>query len=241
MTRMRIPGLPDSPPSSDASRQNFDAAVKIILESILGRRGPDGLFLVQSDIETITAEQLAAGAALANLAAASIPSDRLAAGAAVANLGYTPVNKANMAGAVMHFAMAAAPSGWLVANAAAVSRTTYATLFAAIGTTFGVGNGTTTFNLPELRGEFLRGLDGGRGVDSGRALGSAQGDLVKDHKHAFDVATCNGTGPYNNRLAEAQDGSGSFTSENIGQSVTSGGLENRPRNVALLACICTGD
>lgn len=82
-------------------------------------------------------------------------------------------------GAVMTFAMNTAPTGWLKANGAAVSRTTYAALFSAIGTTFGVGNGSTTFNLPDLRGEFMRGWDDGRGVDSGRAFGSAQLDQMQ--------------------------------------------------------------
>jgi microcystin-dependent protein len=51
--------------------------------------------------------------------------------------------------------------GWLKCNGAAVSRSTYAVLFAAIGTLYGAGDGTTTFNLPDYRGEFLRGLDDG--------------------------------------------------------------------------------
>lgn len=49
------------------------------------------------------------------------------------------------------------PANWLECNGAAISRTTYATLFAAIGTTWGNGNGSTTFNLPETRGLFPRG------------------------------------------------------------------------------------
>lgn len=77
-------------------------------------------------------------------------------------------------GDVKAVATAAAPSGWLKANGAAVSRTTYAALFSAIGTTFGAGDGTTTFNLPDLRAEFIRGLDDGRNIDIGRALGSSQ-------------------------------------------------------------------
>jgi microcystin-dependent protein len=96
---------------------------------------------------------------------------------------YVAVGTAPPAGAVMPFAQSSAPTGWLKCNGAAVSRTTYATLFTAIGTTYGVGDGSTTFNLPELRGEFIRGLDDGRGVDTDRALGSAQGDQNKSHTH----------------------------------------------------------
>lgn len=58
------------------------------------------------------------------------------------------------------------PGGYLLSNGAAISRTAYAHLFAAIGTTYGSGDGSTTFNLPDLRGEFLRGLDNSRGVDT---------------------------------------------------------------------------
>ena len=75
-------------------------------------------------------------------------------------------------GTVFHFAGQTAPAGWLKANGAAVSRTAYAALFAAIGTTYGAGDGRSTFNLPDLRGEFIRGWDDGRGIDRGRALGS---------------------------------------------------------------------
>lgn len=78
------------------------------------------------------------------------------------------------AGAVMTFAMQTPPNGWLECNGTAVSRTTYAALFAAIGTTYGAGNGSTTFNLPDLRGEFVRGWDHGRGVDQYRNLGTWQ-------------------------------------------------------------------
>jgi microcystin-dependent protein len=62
-------------------------------------------------------------------------------------------------GAVMAYAGSAAPSGWLLADGTAVSRTTYADLFAVVGTTYGVGDGSTTFNLPNLKGRFPVGRD----------------------------------------------------------------------------------
>jgi microcystin-dependent protein len=92
-------------------------------------------------------------------------------------------------GAVMHFAMATAPAGWIKANGAAVSRATYAALFAAIGTTFGVGDNSTTFNVPDLRGEFVRGFDDGRTVDNGRVFGSAQTHGVATHTHDFSATS----------------------------------------------------
>lgn len=141
------------------------------------------------------------------------------------------------AGAVLAFAMPAAPAGWLKCNGAAVSRTTYAALFAALGTTFGAGDGSTTFNLPDLRGEFVRGWDDGRGVDASRTLGSAQGHAVQNHTHPSN-AYCLNTSGYeaNNYLLFGKGGNyGSF---NTG-TMASGNMaaETRPRNVALLYCV----
>lgn len=75
-----------------------------------------------------------------------------------------------------------APTGALECNGAAVSRTTYSRLYGIIGTTYGVGDGSTTFNLPELRGEFIRGWDHGRGVDPDRTIRTTRGDgTTGDH------------------------------------------------------------
>ena len=66
------------------------------------------------------------------------------------------------------------PDGYLELAGQAISRTTYSALFTLFGTTYGAGDGSTTFNLPDLRGEFVRGWDHGRGIDTGRTLGSFQ-------------------------------------------------------------------
>lgn len=92
-------------------------------------------------------------------------------------------------GQVAAFARTTAPAGWLKANGAAVSRTAYAQLFAAIGVQFGAGDGSSTFNLPDLRGEFIRGLADGRNLDLGRVLGSVQADQNKSHSHTATVAS----------------------------------------------------
>ena len=133
-------------------------------------------------------------------------------------------------GAVSAFAMVSAPTGWLKANGSAVSRTTYANLFTAIGTLYGVGDGSTTFNLPDLRGEFVRGWDDSRGIDSGRVFGSAQADELKSHVHS--VSTQLGT------AGGAPQSSGSSSLNPYNTNAT-GGAETRPRNIALLYCIKT--
>lgn len=134
------------------------------------------------------------------------------------------------AGAVSYFAMNTAPTGWLVANGAVVSRATYAALFAAIGTTFGAGDGVTTFRLPDLRGEFIRGWDGGRNVDTGRTFGSAQADELRSHTHALTFGATE-TSPAGPNGFSGQDFGAS------GATRATGGSETRPRNIALLACI----
>ena len=99
------------------------------------------------------------------------------------NLSFTALPQAVPTGSVHMMATTTAPSGYLKCNGAAVSRTTYADLFAIIGTTHGAGDGSSTFNVPDLRGEFVRGWDDSRGVDSGRSFGSSQSDANKQHNH----------------------------------------------------------
>jgi len=157
---------------------------------------------------------------------------------------------ATPAGQVALYARSTAPTGWLKANGAAISRTTYAALFTAIGTTFGAGDGSTTFNLPDLRGEFIRGLDDGRGVDAGRALGSPQSGQVGQHDLKIRTTNYGGATSVSYLSSKTALAGGipinaadSWRSEpTIGtalehQNTQLSGLETRPRNVALLACI----
>ncbi|NLO90692.1 MAG: phage tail protein [Elusimicrobia bacterium] len=139
-------------------------------------------------------------------------------------------------------AQSTAPAGFLKCNGAAISRTTYSALFAVIGTTFGVGDGSTTFNLPDLRGEVIRGYDDGRGVDSSRTLGSAQGDAFQGHTHSTQVT--NSPNPYDSRFSGGST-TGTLTDRTLDgapQAYSSYGTprvaaETRPRNVALLFCV----
>ena len=97
--------------------------------------------------------------------------------------GYLTASNGNAipAGAVMPYAGATAPGGWLFCYGQAVSRTTYQTLFIAIATAYGVGDGTTTFNLPDLRGRVVAGQDDMGGSSANRltgVTGSVNGDTL---------------------------------------------------------------
>ncbi|MEN8332048.1 phage tail protein [Acinetobacter baumannii] len=149
------------------------------------------------------------------------------------------------AGAIVYFAMNKAPTGFLKANFAAVSRTAYPELFAAIGTTYGAGDGVNTFNVPEGRAEFPRGLDDGRGIDPGRVIGSWQADSIKAHQHmtGLDHESEGGAGaPFGkkemsgNKRTEVLDALG-YTSTSSSLTESIGGTETRSRNVAWLCCI----
>jgi microcystin-dependent protein len=140
------------------------------------------------------------------------------------------------------------PSGFLKANGAAISRTSYANLFSVCGTTYGAGNGTTTFNLPDLRGEFIRGLDDGRGVDSGRTLGSFQANSIQSHTHSVidgghSHPNAGGSGAVGSGSFYAGQSNNTFVMSGNANTLTgisigsTGGIETRPRNIALLACI----
>lgn len=104
-------------------------------------------------------------------------------------------------GSIIAFGGATVPNGWLLCDGAPVDRVQYAQLFAAIGTSWGHGNGTSTFNVPDLRGYFLRGVDSTPSADrdldyavryalkpggaTSRNVGSYQSDALKKHTHSI--------------------------------------------------------
>lgn len=143
-------------------------------------------------------------------------------------------------GTVICHAASSPPTGFLECNGAAVSRTTYAALYAAIGTTWGAGDGSTTFNLPDLRGEFARGWDHGRGVDSGRAFGSAQASALGAHNHDNAVLDDYRTVHPHGTVTPAEEGrvpQYGVETHPLVKTGTTGGSETRPRNVAMLYVI----
>lgn len=167
----------------------------------------------------------------------------------------------DLTGSLTFAAVNVTPAGYIKANGAAVSRTTYARLFARIGTEYGAGDGVTTFNLPDLRGEFLRGWDDGRGVDSGRAVASAQAAQIATHTHPFSgtVSTVGnhthritdqhgeGNGSLNVRVSNARmssnttGGFGTYSggshAHSFSGTTSSAGVETRPANMPLVAYI----
>ena len=128
------------------------------------------------------------------------------------------------------------PSGWIKANGAEVSRTVYANLFAAIGTAWGAGNGSTTFNVPDLRGEFLRGWDDARGIDTGRALASQQAGQNLSHNHGHDGYFVSSYTTYDGDVDGSTAATG-YDKTTIAGTIYSQGGEFRPRNMPAIALI----
>lgn len=160
-------------------------------------------------------------------------------------------------GIIQPFGGASAPTGYLACDGSAVSRTTYAALFAAIGTTWGAGDGSTTFAVPDLRGAFLRGT-GSHGTSTmangndfaGPSVGSFENDQMQNHKHSIysSISGATGTGsgavnyaasspgtfehyPYSSEMAESNHPSAEGTPR--------AGDETRPFNAGILYCIKT--
>jgi phage-related tail fiber protein len=158
-------------------------------------------------------------------------------------------------GAVLPFAMNSAPSGWLSANGAAVSRATYASLFTAIGTLYGAGDGSTTFNLPDLRGYFVRGSGTNSDGTASGTFGTKQADEFKSHAHTGSALSAGAhahttpTGGYSN-YNESGGGGAVVSIYNNGANTgtagdhthtlsinATGGTETRPKNIAMFYCI----
>jgi len=138
------------------------------------------------------------------------------------------------AGVVIYHAANTPPTGFIKANGASLSTTTYADLFAVIGYTFGGSGGS--FSVPDLRGEFMRGWDDGRGADSGRSFGTYQGYASSYLNYVqYSTASSTGTTVYNNGNLSGAVRTGSGTG--YGLKFRNSSSETRPRNRSFLACI----
>jgi microcystin-dependent protein len=139
-------------------------------------------------------------------------------------------------GTVIFHAKNTAPTGFLKANGAAVSRSTYSALFTEIGTTFGVGDGSTTFNVPDMRGYFVRGWADDGSIDSGRTFGTTQSAT------SFTANTDNFGDGARGQASRFQNSDGDDGSASVGSSTSNADRtityrKVRPVNLALLACI----
>jgi microcystin-dependent protein len=191
--------------------------------------------------------QMAVSPAGANTFTALVPRQQLTPTPYALSLVSPQATALNPAGAVVAFAGPTnnLPNGYLFCDGSAVSRTTYASLFAAIGTAWGTGDGSTTFNLPDMRGVFLRGVNGTRsdgfadpgdgrisiaGGNTGNAVGSYQADMFASHQHA--TVAYNGAAAYGSQANSGQsvDGYGVSGSYPLNYTAPTGGSETRPKN-----------
>lgn len=199
-----------------------------------------GVTNAASALSAANAAQLTANTGVTNAAAAQAAATSAQ---TAANNAQTTANSALAglatvipAGAVFYFAASTAPTGYLKANGDTVPNgsgtvqgvtANFAALYAILGSTYGSAG-----KLPDLRGEFVRGWDDSRGVDTSRSFGSSQTDELKSHNHSITPSTMTGrSGGFS-----AGPGSQPLSEETLSIGNT-GGAETRPRNVALLACI----
>ncbi|MFK9097914.1 phage tail protein [Pseudomonas guariconensis] len=150
-------------------------------------------------------------------------------------------------GGILPFPRGVVPAGYLELDGSVQKIATFPDLAAYLAGAFNKGDEPAGyFRLPDGRGEFLRGWDHGRGVDAGRAVGSAQSDSLKAHSHGLvmhrssglngtpmpNVNTGNNSIPFN-----ANGGSSNYTTITTGRVESDGGDETRPRNLAVMWCI----
>jgi microcystin-dependent protein len=146
-------------------------------------------------------------------------------------------------GALFSLPSTTIPAGYLLCDGSAVSRTTYASLFSIIGVAHGSGNGTTTFNLPDYRGRFLRGLDGTAGNDpdkasrtamnsggnTGNNIGSIQPDAIQGHFHEYRYSSFSTNGGGNALTQQNQLDPNIDTNGNHVRGPTTDGVNGTPR------------
>ena len=148
-------------------------------------------------------------------------------------------------GSIISSASGTTPTGYLPANGALVSRTQYSALFLAIGTTYGAGDGSTTFALPNLSGVFARGSGSQTigGITYSGTLGATSGDAMQGHVHAIGRTLNQITGSYYQNINSGslnisyQDSTGVPISDGTNGTPRTGS-ETRPANVSVAYYIC---
>jgi microcystin-dependent protein len=155
-------------------------------------------------------------------------------------------------GMIMPFGGSSSPTGFLACDGSAISRTTYSTLFTAIATTWGVGDGSSTFNVPDLRAMFLRGTGShgtanmAKGTDfSAPAVGTIEDDQMQDHRHNTPMSpgtALQGYSSYqigNHAYSTTYDFVSTSPIEANSQGTPRTGDETRPVNASVLYVIKT--
>ena len=212
-------------------------------DAVTSAKIPAGAVIV-SDIadDAVTTAKLADS----NVTTAKLANNAITQAKLDSNLIFVP------SGMILPFGGTSSPSGFLSCDGAAVSRSTYATLYAAIGTTWGVGDGSSTFNLPDLRAMFLRGTgthgtaNMAKGTDfEAPAVGTIENDQMQDHKHQTIMSpglAAQTYGSYdigNNAYGTTYNFTTTAPLEINGQGTPRTGDETRPVNAAVLYVIKT--
>ena len=149
-------------------------------DTLVGKTTTDTLTnkTINSTTNTVTADNLHSATTTVNVASSIAPTS----GQVLTATSSTAATWQSVVGApvgsVIDFAGTTAPTGWILCFGQAISRITFADLFAVIGTTYGVGDGSTTYNLPDLRGRAIAGKDNMGGVSANRLTSALNGDIL---------------------------------------------------------------
>jgi microcystin-dependent protein len=192
-----------------------------------------------------------------NIADGTISGSKLALGTVTRDRLASDAADSNPIGTIIFFAGTTPPVGYLIADGSILDRTVYPELFSVIGTSHNQNFNVPSshFRIPDLRGEFVRGWDNGKGTDPNRVFGSFQEEMINQHKHwissgSYDDGNMSTTGVSNTQEAGLANDAGVYTVDDMdkvfgrfcrmdpGYGVN---YETRPRNISLLPCIKFGN